>query len=88
VRVSGSTVTLEYVGAGDRSFRLTESPGDALTPPLDPDTTGVEVRGLTGRYQPGTGELEWVEDGRVFSLRSRSLTLGQLLAVAAGLVRS
>ena len=38
-----------------------------------------------GRWSPARGELEWVEAGRVLTLRSATLSLEELLAVAASL---
>jgi hypothetical protein len=87
VRIEERVVTLDYAGAGARAFRLTEAPGDSLVPPLDPDVRGVEVRDTVGRYQPSTGELEWVEAGMVVSLRSTTLSLPELLGVSEHLVR-
>jgi hypothetical protein len=86
VRIDDHVVTLDYAGEGARSFRLTQALGDALVPPLDPDVRGVEVRDTIGRYLPSTGELEWVEAGTVVSLRSATLSLSELLGVAARLV--
>jgi hypothetical protein len=86
VRIDDHVVTLDYAGEGERAFRLTQALGDALVPPLDPDVRGVEVRNTIGRYLPSTGELEWVEAGTVVSLRSTTLSLSELLGVAARLV--
>jgi Putative zinc-finger len=85
VRVDGRTVTLAYAGAGSRGFLLLQAPGDRLTPPLDADPVGVRVRGTDGRWSPGRGELEWVEGPRTLSLRSTTLSLEELLAIAASL---
>ena len=82
VRIDDQVVTLDYAGAGTRGFRLTEAPGGTLVPPLDPDVRGVEVRDTVGRYQPSTGELEWVEAGMVVSLRSTTMALAELLGVS------
>jgi len=71
-----------YTGPGTRALLLTESPGDRLTPPLDLSVTAVEVRGQTGRWSSARGELEWSEAGLVLSLRSTTLSLNELLAVA------
>jgi CheY-like chemotaxis protein len=76
----------EALDAGARGFVLTQAPDAAFAPPLEPDVRGVEVRGTAGRYTPGHGELEWVEDGRVVSLRSATLSLDELVAVAERLV--
>ena len=85
VRVDGRTVTLAYAGPGSRGFLLAQAPGDRLTPPLDSGPAGVRVRGADGRWSPGRGELEWVEQGRTISLRSSTLPLEELLAIAATL---
>jgi hypothetical protein len=86
-RVTDDAVVVAVTGPGARSFVLTLAPGDALAPPLEPDVRGVEVRGTAGRYTPGNGELEWVEDGRIVSLRSATLSLDELAAIAERLER-
>jgi hypothetical protein len=48
---------------------------------------GVRVRGSDGRWSAARGELEWVEGGRTVSLRSATLSLEELLAVADRLKR-
>ncbi|MGH2663785.1 MAG: hypothetical protein ACRDH8_13485 [Actinomycetota bacterium] len=83
----GATVTFrrpdtELDGVG---IRLHQSPGDALSPPLEPGVLAVVVRGQTGRYSPERGELEWVEDGIYRSLSGTALDLGGLVAVAESL---
>jgi hypothetical protein len=85
VRVDGRTVTLAYAGPGSRGFLLVQAPGDRLAPPLDDDPAGVRVRGTDGRWNPGRGELEWVERHRTLTLRSTTLPLEELLAIAASL---
>jgi hypothetical protein len=85
VRVDGRTVTLAYAGPGSRGFLLVQAPGDRLAPPLDDDPAGVRVRGTDGRWSPGRGELEWVERHRTLTLRSTTLPLEELLAIAASL---
>lgn len=82
VRLEGDTVTLSYVGPGARAFRLTQNPGEALSPPLDDDVRGVALRGTSARYTPVRGELEWAEGGLVVSLRSDTLSLAELVGVA------
>jgi hypothetical protein len=82
-RVDGKVVTLAYAGPGSRGFLLVQAPGARLTPPLDADARGVAVRGSDGRWSVERGQLEWVEDGRVLDLRSATLSLEELLAVAA-----
>jgi Putative zinc-finger len=85
VRVDGDAVTLTYTGAGAREFVLVQTRGTALAPPVEIDTRGVDVRGRIGRYSPDRGELEWVERGATFSIRSQSLSLSELLRIAAHL---
>lgn len=85
VRVApDETVTQVYAGPGDRGFVLTQSSTPDLPPPTD-DTLGVEVRGRAGRYSAELSQLEWSERGSSFSLASRSLSLPELLDIAATL---
>jgi hypothetical protein len=88
VRVDGTMVSLAFAGPGARAFLLVEAVGLRLDPPLDSDVQGVRVRGFDGRYTAGRGELEWVEHGRVVSLRSGTLSLDELLAIAQSLERT
>ena len=81
VRVDGRIVTLVR-RPGSRGF-LVQAPRPA-GPPLD-DPAGVRVRGTDGRWSPGRGELEWVEGHRTLTLRSTTLPLEELLAIAASL---
>ena len=87
VRIAGATTTQVYAGAGDREFTLAQSGASHLTPPSDGHTVGVTVRGVPGRYHPERGELEWAEAGKAYSLSSRSLSLRELLDIAANLQR-
>lgn len=82
VRVEDDTVRLGYHGPGDRAFLLVQAPGTVVSPPVDDDVRGVGLRGTAARYTPARGELEWVEGGRTVSLRSRTLSLEELVAVA------
>jgi hypothetical protein len=82
VRVHGDTVVLGYAGAGALSFVLIQQPGSVLAPPLDAQVMGVAVRGRTGRFTPGRGDLEWIEDGHRILLRSMTLALPELLSIA------
>lgn len=85
VRADGSTVVVSYAGPGARGFQLTEASGNRLTPPLDLSVTAVDVRGEMGRWSGSRGELEWTEGGVVVSLRSVTLSLDELLAIAASM---
>lgn len=87
VSIEGETVRLVYLGPGAKSFVLTRSSGEVLSPPLDDDVVGVEVRGTVGRYTPARGELEWLESGAVLSLQSEWLSLAELITIAEGLER-
>jgi hypothetical protein len=82
VRIDRGLVSLAYAGNGQRGFVLTQVPGQTLSPPLDADVVGLSIRDTVGRFTPATGTVEWVEDGLLVSLRSSSLSLGELLAVA------
>lgn len=82
VRIGPDEVTLRYTGPGSRMFLLVRSDDAQLAPPLDADVTAVPVRGVTGRWSPGTGDLEWVEAGHARALRSPTLTLTELLDIA------
>lgn len=84
-RVDGETATLVFVGPGERAFTLATRPGETLTPPLDPDAVGVVVRGHDARWSPVRGDLEWVESGQVWSLRTTTIGLAELVALADGL---
>ena len=85
VRVDDGVVSLAYMGPGAEGFLLVESAGSSLTPPLDADVEGLSVRGLPARYTRSLGALEWIERGKVVALRSHTLGLTQLAAVAGSL---
>lgn len=82
VQVGDGHVVIGYAGSGSRELVVTQRAGDAVSPPVVQDVTAVEVRGRPGRYLQGGGELEWVEDGIIVSLRSDDLGLPALLRVA------
>ncbi|HEX6568717.1 MAG TPA: hypothetical protein VF015_06115, partial [Acidimicrobiales bacterium] len=75
-------------GPGDRTLTLTQRRSPTLPPPTGGDEAGVEIRGVPGRHSERRGELEWVENGIAVSLRSRTIGLDELLAIAAGLERA
>ena len=87
IRIDGEVVTFALAGPGSRGFELVAARGSVLTPPIDVDAEGVEVRRTVGRYSPERGDLEWIERGITYSLRSDTLSLGELLRVATGLRR-
>lgn len=66
---------------------LHQADGHDLPPPMEPDVLAVRVRGVTGRYSPTRGELEWVEEGTYRALRGGGLDLSTLLGVADSLAR-
>ena len=82
IRVDGGEVALTYFGAGERSFALVRGAATELPPPLDPDVAAITVRSHPGRWRAATGDLEWVEGGHVRSLRSATIALDELLAIA------
>ena len=82
VRADSDGVVLGFAGAGSLGFVLIQQPGTVLAPPLDAQVMGVQVRGRSGRFTPERGELEWVEGGHRLLLRSTTLQLPELLAVA------
>jgi len=85
LRVDGGVVTAGYAGAGGRAFVIVASSGDQLGPPLDVSAWGLDVRGSAGRYSSERGELEWVEDHVVYSVRSSSMAMGELVDIAASM---
>jgi hypothetical protein len=87
VRVDGATVTQSHAGAGRRGLTITQRVAPALSPPSAGDEAGVTVRGTAGRYSRQRGELEWTEGDLAVSLRSDSLGLAELLAIADDLER-
>jgi hypothetical protein len=80
------TLVIDLFGGGDRSARITQRPGERISPPLDPDARAVEVRGTTARYSPMFGTLEWVEDGVVFSVEAPALSSDEVVTIAESLV--
>ncbi len=86
VRIDEGTVTQAHAGAGRRHVTLTQRASEALAPPSAGDEFGVRVRGTDGRYSQQGGELEWTEDGLAVSLRSDTLALDELVALARSLV--
>lgn len=79
-------LVVDLFGGGDRSARITQRPGDRISPPFDPDARTVISRGAVARYSPMLGVLEWVEEGIVFTVEGSSLE--DLIAIAETLERS
>lgn len=86
VRLDEHSAVIVYAGPGDRAVVLASRAGPRLSPPFDPDATGVVVRKRDGRWSPSRGELEWVERGRLWTLRSATVGLSELIGLAARLV--
>jgi hypothetical protein len=66
-------------------IRLHQAAGSTLAPPLERGALRVRIRGVTGRYSPERGELEWVEGGVYRSLGGTALDLAGLIKVAESL---
>lgn len=84
-RYDGPDLLVAVPGPGQTSAVLRQRPGSSLGLPSKADLVEVEVRGTTGRYEPRTGTVSWVEDGWIRRLRSDGLDLDALLATAAAL---
>lgn len=84
-RYEGRTLLVAVPGPGGTSAVLRQRPGAALGTPRSADVVEVAVRGVRGRYEPGSQTVRWIEDGWVRELRSAGLGLDDLLAVAEGL---
>jgi len=82
VRDEGDVVTIAYAGPGLRAFLLTADFGGALLPTDDPDALGLVIRSTDGRWSPAHGELTWREGGAIYTLRSQTVALGELLGIA------
>lgn len=76
---------IDLFGGGNRSARITQRPGDSISPPLDPDARAANVRGLIARYSPMFGVLEWVEDGTILTVEGKTLSLAEILTIAQSL---
>lgn len=81
VSAGDGVATLGYAGPGNIGFTVVETRGE-LAPPMAVDIRGVAVRGVAGRWSPELGRLEWEEDGLAVTIRSTTLSLDELLAVA------
>jgi len=81
--IEGDRTEILLTGSGSRSVLLTSQPGERLEPPVGADVTAIDVRGVRGRYDAGSGSLEWVEDGLAYSLRSDTVGRDELIQLAS-----
>ena len=84
-RYEGSDLLVAVPGPGQTSAVLRQRPGTSLGAPAKADVFEVRVRGVSGRYEPRTQTIRWVEDGWVRELRSAGLALNELIAIADAL---
>ena len=82
---SNDAVIVDLFGGGERSVRITQRPGDRISPPLDPDARAVRLRGVIARHSPTFGILEWVEDGLLFTVEATGLALIDAIEIAEAL---
>lgn len=80
--IDGDRTEILLTGSGSRSVLMTAHPGERLEPPVGADVTVVDVRGVRGRYDAGSGSLEWVEDGVAYRLRSDTVGRDELIRLA------
>lgn len=66
---------METDGVG---IRVHQAPGIGLAPPMDPGVQKVLIGGLTARYSPRRGEIEWLEGGIYNSITYPSADLQAL----------
>lgn len=84
-RADGDVITILLTGSGRRTVQIQQAPGSRLGPPTGADFSVVELRGMKGRYDTSTGTLEWTDGERIFQLRSDTVSLEELLAIAEGM---
>jgi len=84
-RYDGADLLVAVPGPGQTSAVLRQRPGTSLGAPGKADVSEVRVRGVTGRYEPRTQLIRWVEDGWVRELRGAGLDLDGLVAIAEAL---
>ena len=85
IHAINDAIVIDLFGGGQRWVRITQQAGDRISPPLDPDARAIQLRGLTGRYSPTFGVLEWSEQGLLFTVEAQGLTLVEVIAVAESL---
>lgn len=79
---NGDDLLIAVGGPGATDITLTQSRADVLPPPIKADVVETFVRGVAGRYAPRLGTLTWLDNGWTRTLRSDTLDLDGLLAVA------
>lgn len=84
-KAAGDQTSLLLVGTGNRAVIIDQEPGTRLDPPMGADSVAVDVRDRTGRYEPGSGTLEWIEEGVVIRIRSDSVGSDELMLIAESL---
>jgi hypothetical protein len=84
--VEGDQISILMTGAGRRTVHITQTPGSRLDPPIGPDVSIVEVRGISGRSNSAAASLEWVESDRIIQLRSDTVSIEELHDIAEALL--
>ncbi|MFL5737746.1 MAG: hypothetical protein ACJ76P_10445 [Actinomycetota bacterium] len=64
------------------TLRIHEEPATALPPASSAHQSGVDLRGVHGRFTPDRNELEWVESGVYVAIDGNGLELPELLSIA------
>ena len=85
----GRTLTLTY-SHGEMQYdgigiRLTQSDSVDVLPPSSQQFDVISIRGRPARWSLERGELEWIEDGRHFSLGAPSLDVESIVEMAESL---
>jgi hypothetical protein len=81
-RIDDDGTTILLTGGGARSVIITQTSGTRLDPPIGPDYSAVDVRGVDGRYNVSEATLEWIEDGQLIQMRSETVGLTELVDLA------
>lgn len=85
-RIEGTGTTLLLSGGGARNVIVTQGDGSVLGPPTGPDFSEIEVRGSQGRHDSSSSTLEWVEDGQIVRMRSDTVGVEEMIALAEAMV--
>ena len=73
---------IEYDGIG---LRVTQTEGQTVLPPTPEKAIDITSGGLSVRWFPGRGEIDWIEDGIYTSILAPSFDLNTTLRVARSL---